>query len=139
VIARRGGPLQMTALGLGLGATVSGAGFTDYGELHRMFVLSDPRLPLTFFGAIGLAVAAFALLCRGTRLARRPIRKGTLPGAALFGIGWAVCGGCPGAVLAMLGEGQLVALVTLSGILAGTWLGRRLNSWLRWDPGSCGP
>lgn len=129
--------LEFGALGLLLGVTLSGAGFTDYAELHRMFTLADARLILTFAAALGLAAAGFAIHCRGAGLPRRPIRAGTIPGAVVFGAGWAVCGGCPGAVLAMLGEGQLSALVTLGGILAGTALGNRLKGTLGWDSGSC--
>jgi uncharacterized protein len=129
--------LELAALGLVFGAAMSGAGFTDFGELHRMFTLADPRLPLTFAAAVGLAGVGFALFCRQAGLARRPIVAGTIPGAAVFGAGLAVCGGCPGVVLAMIGEGKLAALVMLGGILAGTLLGKRLKGWLRWDSGSC--
>jgi uncharacterized membrane protein YedE/YeeE len=129
--------VEMGGLGLAFGATLSAAGFTDYGELHRMFTLADPRLLLTFAAAVGLAWLGFALLCRGDRPARRSIQAGTIPGAAVFGAGWALCGGCPGALLAMLGEGKLAALLTLGGVLLGTALGHRLKGWLRWDSGSC--
>lgn len=129
--------LELGGFGLALGAALSRSGFTDFGEIHRMFTLADGRLPLTFAAALGLAAAGFALHCRGAGLPRRPIRAGTIPGAVAFGAGWAVCGGCPGAVLAMIGEGRLAALVTLGGILGGTLLGDRLKGWLRWDSGSC--
>jgi uncharacterized protein len=129
--------LELAALGLAFGATLSGVGFTDFGALHRMFTFAEPHLLLTFAGAVGLAAAGFALGGRPPWVVRRPIVAGTIPGAAVFGAGWAVCGGCPGAVLAMLGEGKLAALVTLAGILAGTALGQRLKALLRWDSGSC--
>ena len=129
--------LELAALGLAFGAAISAAGFTDFGELHRMFTFADQRLLLTFGGAVVLAAIGFGVLCRGAGMARRPIVAGTIPGAVVFGAGWAVCGGCPGAVLAMIGEGQLAAIVTLAGILAGTALGHRLKGRLRWDSGSC--
>jgi uncharacterized membrane protein YedE/YeeE len=129
--------LELAALGLAFGATLSGAGFTDFGELHRMFTFADRRLLLTFAGGVGLAALAFTLGGPRPWMARRPIVAGTIPGAVVFGAGWALCGGCPGAVLAMLGEGKLAALVTLGGILAGTALGQRLKARLRWDAGSC--
>jgi hypothetical protein len=129
--------LELAALGLVFGATLSGAGFTDFGALHDMLVLADLRLLYTFAGAVGLAAVGFAIHCRGAGLPRRPIVAGTIPGAVVFGVGWALCGGCPGAALAMLGEGKLAALVTLAGIVAGTALGHRLRARLRWDDGSC--
>jgi len=130
--------VELGALGLALGAVVSGSGFTDYGELHRMFTFADSRLFLVFAGAVVLAGVGFRLHCRGARLHERPLRAGTVPGAVLFGVGWALCGGCPGAVLAMIGEGRVAALLTLLGILAGIALGNRAKGRLGWDPGTCG-
>ena len=129
--------LELGGLGLAFGATLSLAGFTDYGELRRMFTFADPRLLLTFAGAVALAGLGFALRCRRAGLARRPIVAGTIPGAVVFGAGWALCGGCPGALLAMIGEGKLAALVTFGGVLLGTALGNRVKGWLGWDSGSC--
>lgn len=129
--------LELGALGLAFGATLSCCGFTDFGELHRMFTFAEPRLLRTFAGAVGLAAVGFVLCGHVAGMPRRPVVAGTIPGAAVFGVGWAFCGGCPGATLAMLGEGKLAALVTLAGILAGTALGLRLRGLLRWDAGSC--
>ncbi len=118
--------LRLGAFGLGLGASLSALGFTDWGELHRMFTFRDARLLL-----------AFAIRCRGGKMPRRAIQRGTIPGALVFGAGWALCGGCPGALLAQLGEGKGCALLTLAGALVGMALGQRLRDRLRWDSGSC--
>lgn len=130
--------LRLGFFGLALGATVSGLGFSDFGELHRMFTLQDARLWLAFLGAVVLSGIGFALHCRRGEMPRRPLRTGTIPGALLFGVGWALCGGCPGAVLVQLGEGKLAALLTLAGIGGGMALARRIQGALRWDPGGCG-
>ena len=130
--------VELGGLGLLLGAVVSGAGFTDYGELHRMFTLANPRLLLTFAGAVLISGIGFRLWCRGAPLPSRPLRAGTIPGAILFGVGWALCGGCPGAVLAMIGEGRVPALLVLAGILAGTAAGNRVKGRLGLDSGTCG-
>jgi uncharacterized membrane protein YedE/YeeE len=53
---------------------------------------------------------------------RKPIQKGFVLGALMFGAGWGMTGSCPGSVAAMLGEGKLVVLPTLFGIAAGTYL-----------------
>jgi hypothetical protein len=45
-----------------------------------------------------------------------------LVGGILFGVGWALSGGCPGVVLTQLGEGKLYALFALFGIGLGNWL-----------------
>ena len=138
MIARYRVHLELLAFGALLGGAVSAAGFTDYGELHRMFTFAEPRLLLTFGGAILLAGIGFALHCRGAGMPIRPLVRGTVPGAVLFGAGWAISGGCPGAVLAQIGEGKLAALVTFAAILAGTAIGQRLKAKAGWDSGSCG-
>jgi uncharacterized membrane protein YedE/YeeE len=130
--------LRLAALGLLLGFSLSWMGFADFAEVHKMFTLRDPRLLLTFAAGVMLTGVGIALCARGRRLQGRPIHKGTLAGGALFGLGWAVTGACPGAALVMLGEGQLAALATLGGMVVGTIAYRRAHArWFRWDTGSC--
>lgn len=43
-------------------------------------------------------------------------------GGTIFGLGWALVGACPGPLFALVGNGVSVALVTLGGATAGTWL-----------------
>lgn len=47
---------------------------------------------------------------------------GVLVGGALFGLGWAVMGYCPGTSLGALGEGRWHALFAILGMLAGAAL-----------------
>ena len=46
----------------------------------------------------------------------------TVIGAAMFGVGWGICGVCPGPAIAGLGVGNWPALYALAGILAGAYL-----------------
>jgi uncharacterized membrane protein YedE/YeeE len=82
---------------------------------------------LAFAFGVSLTIVGFAFLRR--RLNLDPVRfhKGTIPGAALFGIGWAVTGVCPGVALIQIGQGIWMALVTLTGIFAGIWIHSRLK------------
>jgi uncharacterized membrane protein YedE/YeeE len=45
--------------------------------------------------------------------------RDTAVGAALFGIGWGLCGVCPGPAIAGLGTGNVDLLWALAGIAAG--------------------
>ncbi len=126
--------------GLLLGVVLHFVGFTSFDEVHAMFSVSDPRLFLTF----GLAVAVTSVALHGTRkrerarLSRGRMHPGILPGAALFGVGWALTGACPGVVFAQLGEGQLMALITLAGVLTGNAIyGYVHRRFFVWDTGSC--
>jgi uncharacterized membrane protein YedE/YeeE len=47
------------------------------------------------------------------------MNRKTLGGAALFGIGWGICGVCPGPAIAGLGAGNWPMLISLVGMFAG--------------------
>jgi uncharacterized membrane protein YedE/YeeE len=129
---------RIAVFGLALGLVLARSGFTDLDELHRMFLLQNGRLLLTYLGGVAVAGAGFALLAsRGPALPSRPVHPGTVPGGILFGVGWALSGGCPAAVLVQLGEGKPLALATALGILGGTWAAQRVRERIRWDAGSC--
>ena len=128
----------MLGLGTALGFVLSRAGFSDYGEMHRMFTFAEPRLLAAFAGAVALSAAGFALLCRGHAIPPRPIHRGIVPGAVLFGIGWAVCGACPTSALVQIGEGRAAALLSIGGVLAGLKAAQAFRRRYRWDAGACG-
>lgn len=138
--------LAMGAFGLALGFTISAAGLSDWGEVHRMFSLGlfaggpsagNLRLLLGFAGAVAFSLAGFWLLARHDQIPVKPIRAGTISGALLFGAGWAVTGACPAAALVQLGEGKAAALATLAGILAGAWLHEKTRRRFHWSRHSC--
>lgn len=129
----------MTALlGLGLGFGLSRIGFADFGEVHRMFTFQDFRLLFTFMGAVGLTAIGLFFFGRRAFQSRRKLHPGTIFGGILFGAGWAVTGACPAIAFVQLGEGRILALVTILGILVGTWSYPKLHArFFRWDAGSC--
>ncbi len=139
--------LETGAFGLALGFILSSAGFSDWGEIHRMFTLGamDPggpslagaRLMLAYGGALILAFVGFRLLAWRDALPPKPIRAGTVPGAIVFGAGWAVSGACPAVALVQIGEGKSAAVVTLCGMIAGAWLHDRLRKRFGWARHSC--
>ena len=134
----RANHLRVAVLGAALGFGLSSIGFSDWGEVHRMFVFSDLRLFLTFIGGVTLTMVGFLLASRGMRLAPRPMHPGVVPGGILFGVGWALTGACPSIMLVQIGEGQLQAVWTLAGVVLGTAAYPRIHRRLfRWDPGSC--
>ncbi|MEU4038828.1 YeeE/YedE thiosulfate transporter family protein [Streptomyces collinus] len=123
--------------GLTLGYTVSQIGFGDYTELNRMFTFQDLRMLLSFAGAVVIIMCAFALL----RVRRTPgrIHAGVIPGAVLFGTGWAISGGCPAIPIVQVAGGYLPALVTIVGVTVGIRLCRWANArYFHLDRGSCG-
>ncbi len=48
-------------------------------------------------------------------------------GGAIFGVGWALTGACPGPLAALVGAGVPVMMVAILSALAGTWAYGRLR------------
>jgi uncharacterized protein len=123
--------------GLGLGYVVTNIGFGDYTELNRMFTFQDLRMLLAFAGAVAILIVAFTVL-QARRTPGR-IHAGVVPGAVLFGTGWAISGGCPAIPIIQVATGYLPALITIAGVIIGMWACRWANSrYFHLDRGSCG-
>ena len=138
--------LSVAVFGVTLGVVVSWSGLSDWGEVHRMFslgtgqggpALADLRLALAFGGAVALSWVGFQAFAKHDEIPAKPIRSGTVPGAILFGAGWALSGVCPAGAITQVGEGKGLALVSLGGILAGAWLHDGLRKRLGWARHSC--
>jgi hypothetical protein len=54
-------------------------------------------------------------------------KRDTLVGAALFGIGWGICGVCPGPAIAGLGAANWPLAITLVSIFAGAYVQGQLR------------
>ena len=124
-------------LGRGLATLASGAlfgfGLSYAGMIRPEVVLSflrfsDFGLMLVMGGAVVVVLIAYKLL---PRQMAKPVLDGsfqahtsawnrdTAVGSALFGIGWGLCGVCPGPAIAGLGAGNWSLLWALVGIAAG--------------------
>ena len=90
--------------------------------------LRDFGLMLVMGGAIVVVVLTYNF---APRLMHRPVfdtqfhkhpsawNRDTLVGTALFGVGWGLCGVCPGPAIASLGVGNWDLLWALGGMAAG--------------------
>lgn len=124
--------LLFLTLGGVFGFLLSRAGATEPELIARLFLFENLHLLWVILSAILVGASGIWLMRRiGLRAvgANAPIRFEAKPyvrtlvlGSLLFGIGWGLTGGCPGTVLAMLGEGKLYVLPVIAGLLAGTWL-----------------
>ncbi len=103
--------------------------FLTFADLGLLFVLGS---------AVGINLLVYQLVPRwlgrtllGGAFQQRPftLDRSALLGGILFGIGWGICGVCPGPALAGLGAGNADLLIALAGIFAGAllhglWAGR---------------
>jgi len=92
----------------------------------------DPTLVFVMVGAIGVNGLAYVFIRRrqGPVVAstfhlppKRPVDGKLLCGAALFGVGWALAGYCPGPALVSL-QGDVTVFVIF--MAAGIWVHNRL-------------
>lgn len=103
--------------------------------------LADFGLLLVLGAAVGINLLVYQIVPRlrsrallGGEFQQRPfaLNRETLAGGILFGIGWGICGVCPGPALAGIGAGNGDLLMALAGIFAGAglhglWAGRQRN------------
>ena len=91
----------------------------------------DLGLLLVLGGAVTVALLAYQLAPRllakplfgeAFNKRRSALNARTIGGAAIFGIGWGICGVCPGPAIAGLGSGNWPMLAALAGIFAGAWV-----------------
>ena len=132
--------------GLGFGFIISRAGAVRFDYIRDMFLLKSPQLYFVIGGAIAVALPLFWLIQRnemgkkGKKLPwpHRRLTPGTLPGAAIFGLGWAITGTCPGPAVVQIGEGHFIAIATVAGIFAGNLVYEAAHRrWFHWKPDSC--
>lgn len=134
--------MRFVFLGFGIvfGFLMSRAGATTFDSYAGLFLLQDFRLLWVILAAVATGILGMLLL----RLFRaqamlgrealsfsvKPMTSGLVPGALLFGFGWGLSGTCPGAAPAMLGEGKLIVLPTIAGMLVGTYAYGVIRSWV---------
>ncbi|HEU4428471.1 MAG TPA: DUF6691 family protein [Myxococcota bacterium] len=124
--------------GLVFGAGLALAGMTNPAKVLSFLDVAgawDPTLALVMASALAVNASAYAL----TRRRAKPLFAGAfalptrsdldarlLGGAALFGVGWALVGLCPGPALASLARGEPEVWVFVAAMAAGTLAARRV-------------
>ena len=92
---------------------------------------SDFGLLLVLGGALAVALLTYQSVPRllkrallNGNFAQRPTAalKNTLIGSALFGVGWGICGVCPGPAIAGLGAGNWPLAITVVAMLLGAYV-----------------
>jgi uncharacterized protein len=112
-------------------------GFLNVGGIFdaARFGAWDASLAFVMGGALLVTLVAFAVT---PKLSNRPwfapqfelpalknIDRPLLIGAALFGVGWAMAGYCPGPALATVALGQTPTLLFVVAMLLGMWVARK--------------
>lgn len=108
--------------GIAFGFVIQRVGATDPDRMTRAHLMIDADIPRFMLAAVALsAIGLFGLQSVGVGrtmvLPTSVVATGLA--AILFGIGWGVCGYCPGTTWAAVGEGRLDAIFALLGGLSG--------------------
>jgi uncharacterized membrane protein YedE/YeeE len=109
--------------GIAFGFVIQRAGATNANKMARAHLMIETDIPrfmlmavaLSVIGLLGLQVSGV-----GRTLIIPTSLVATGIAGALFGIGWGLCGYCPGTMWAAAGEGRMDAIFALLGGLAGT-------------------
>lgn len=119
------------------GFALSRVGASDYNLIFLMFAGKDFTIAYVILSAIVIAAIGMRLLAMNgykgykgleIQVKKKPLNKNTIFGGMIFGIGWGISGSCPGTVLAQVGEGKIFGLVTMLGMILGTYAYAYFNS-----------
>ena len=128
--------LKYLLFGLVFGFTLSRVGASDYNLIFLMFAGKDFKLAYVILSAIIVAAIGMRFLAmkgyKGYKglditVKKKPLNRNTIIGGMIFGVGWGISGACPGTVLAQVGEGKLLGLITMLGMILGTYAYALLN------------
>ncbi|MGD9329876.1 MAG: YeeE/YedE thiosulfate transporter family protein [Desulfobacterales bacterium] len=131
--------------GIAFGFVIQRIGATDPDRMTRAHLMIEGDIPRFMLAAVALSAAGlFGLQAVG--VGRTMVLPTSLVAtglsAVIFGIGWGLCGYCPGTTWAAVGEGRLDAVFALVGGLAGAAVFAHLHERLiplLYDPTNIGP
>ena len=125
--------LSVLVIGTLFGIVLVKSEVVSWYRIQKMFLFEEAHMYLIIASAIAVGATSLYLIKRfhvrtvGAQETvdmsyPKPFQKGMIIGGVIFGMGWAVTGACPGPIYAQIGSGEVIALVTLLGALAGTYL-----------------
>lgn len=123
--------LKYLLVGIFLGIVFVKSEIISWYRIQEMFRLKAFHM----YGVIGMAVTIGILSVfiikkiklkdiNGTQINVDPKKfdQGQIYGGLIFGAGWALTGACPGPIFALIGSGNTIFILTLTGALLGVWI-----------------
>jgi len=123
--------LVYLVLGAGFGIILTKSHVISWFKINNMFLFREAHMYLIIGSAIVTGIISVQILKRlklkslngeSIRFTGKAFHKGFIIGGAIFGVGWAITGACPGPIFAQIGSGAYPALFTLLGAFFGALL-----------------
>lgn len=123
--------LRVLLLGTYFGVLLVKSEVVRWERIHKMFLFQEAHMYLIIGTAVVVGAISMQLIKRfqlrsldGKPISYtpKPYHKGLMIGGALFGMGWAITGACPGPIYAQIGAGAWPAIITFLGALGGMYL-----------------
>ena len=124
-------------IGIYFGIVLVKSEVASWFRIQSMFRFEEAHMYLVIGSAVAVGIVSIQLIkMLGSRTIMgdtiefndKPYQKGILIGGAIFGMGWAITGACPGPIYAQIGSGEYRALISLLGALLSTYLYARFES-----------
>ena len=124
-------------IGIYFGIVLVKSEVASWFRIQSMFRFEETHMYLVIGSAVAVGIVSIQLIkIIGSRTITgdtiefndKPYQKGILIGGAIFGMGWAITGACPGPIYAQIGSGEYRALISLIGALLGAYLYARFES-----------
>ena len=122
--------LRVLLVGIYFGIVLIKSDVFRWQRIHDMFLLREPYMYLVIATGIVVAGLSMALIKRANARSvdgvpivyePKPYHKGVIIGGAIFGMGWAITGACPGPIYAQIGAGAWPAVFTFVGAMIGLY------------------
>ncbi len=126
-------------IGIYFGIVLTKSEVVSWFRIQRMFHFEEAHMYLIIGSAVIVGMISLWLFKRlgqkniqgeYVELHGKPFNKGIVIGGAIFGLGWAVTGACPGPIYAQLGSGEYLAIFTFVGAFIGAYLYAYLRPYL---------
>lgn len=123
--------LGIMLMGIIFGFTLSKVEASQFDLIYGMFTATNFKLALVMILAIIIGFLGMRFLMardqktisgEKIQVSKKELKKYSLLGALIFGLGWGMSGACPGTVLAQIGEGNFLGIFTMLGMIFGTYL-----------------
>ena len=123
-------PFIALLLGTFFGIVLVKSEVASWFRIQKMFHFQEAHMYLVIgsavvVGALSIALIralnAYVISGESISFQGKDFHKGTAIGGALFGLGWALTGACPGPIYAQIGSGEYLALITFVGAFIGAY------------------